>query len=50
MVVPDEVVDQELPRPLLDNAAGSVAWRYTREPVREEVPDQSCMTSTLGGS
>jgi hypothetical protein len=34
MVVPDEVVDQELPWPLMDNAAGSVASRCTREPVR----------------
>ena len=24
--VPDEVVDQELPRPLPDNAAGIVPW------------------------
>jgi hypothetical protein len=38
MVVPDEVVDQELPWPLLDNAAGSMAWRYTREPVRRGGP------------
>ena len=38
MAVPDEVVDQGLPRPLLDNAAGSVAWRYTREPVRRGGP------------
>lgn len=36
--VSDEVVDQGLRRPLLDNAAGNVAWLNTRKPVRQGGP------------
>jgi hypothetical protein len=39
MVVPDEVVDLGLQRPLVDNAAYSVAWLYTFSLFAEQSPD-----------